>query len=857
MADLTFQQRRAFEIAEEAFEHPPGPTRNAAVAAACGEDAALHRAVDALLRADDAAHTLLDGAAFVPSDAPLEAVGAFRVTGELGRGGMGVVYAAERADGAFEQHVAVKVMRDRGPSAARTAARFDQERRLLARLRHPGIVPLLGGGVTDDGRPYVIMEHVDGVPITEACAGLDADARLALFLQVCDAAAHAHRNLIVHRDLKPSNVLVETTEAGALRARLLDFGIAKALDRADDALTQTAAPLTPSCAAPEQVRGGPVTAATDVYALGVMLYEMLTGQRPYAFGERSMAEITRVVLEQTPVRPSAASRTTQLAAGSTATALRPDAVVDPGDAPSPGDAATPPLEPIPASRLRGDLDAIVMQALRKEPERRYATASELGADLRRHLDHRPVLARGDSPGYLVGRFVRRHRAATAGALLVLLAIVGGALAVGFQARQTAQEAARARATLNWVLGTFDAVDPDALDGEAIDARDLVRPGLARIRELDGQPLVQAAVMEGLGRLGLSLGLYPVVDSLLEGSIVLRTQAQGPRHADVAAARLLLAQSLLDQREYARAEALAQEALGAPAVQEDAARHARALGTLADIHRQNGDEDAADLYRRALAVGGAALSESERTELRVALGSTLSYDGSVEEAVGVLEEAAAAAERAHGPRDPRTATAWRALAYAVELVGDPVRSADLLQRALAVSRAAYGEADGRVAQDLYAIGRLRLTGGDAAGAVRDYGAAVRAFEASELASDHLWRAYAVVGLGRALTEAGEPDEAADRLRQGLALYADALAPDDYRVLAAQGYLGAARLAGGDAAGRAALDRSWRGLAVKLDENAYVGATAAPVVRALLADARRRGDAGAARRYAADLAALDAE
>ena len=847
--DPTLLQRRAFEVAEAAFDIAAPAEREAFLRLACGDDDALRRAVDALVSADAASHALLDGGVegLLPSPPPLEILGAYRVTGELGRGGMGVVYAAERADGAFEQRVAVKVVHELGPRAARTAERFDQERRVLARLRHPGIVQLLGGGLTDDGRPYVLMEYVDGVPITEAAARLGLRERLELVLQVCDAVAHAHRMLVVHRDLKPSNILVETTPEGALRARLLDFGIAKALDDRDLGLTQTAAPMTPAYASPEQVAGGPVTAAADVYALGVLLYELLTGQRPYAFGTRSLAEIARVVCDATPTRPSAASRTTAPAG-----ARKPDAGSGPDDAPD-ADAPHVAIAPVPSAALRGDLDAIVMQALRKEPERRYATAAELAADLRRHLAHQPVLARGDSPAYLAGRFVRRHRAVTAAAALALLALVGGSVAVALQARQTALEAERAQRTLDWVLGTFDSIDPEALDGERLDARDLVRPGLAQIGELDGSPLVQASVMEGLGRLSLSLGMHATADSLLERAVAVRAARLGDAHPETSRARRLLAYSLRDQREYDRAEALARH--GVRTATTDPER-AEALGALADIVRRRGD--AADaLYVQALRYSDARRDPALHVGLLVGRGSGLSFDGEVARAVATLDEAAALAERTLGPRDPSTATAWRALAYAVELDGDPGRSADLLQRALAVSRAAYGDGDQRVAQDLYAIARLRLQGGDAAGAARDYAAAVAAFEASGLDADHLWRAYALVGLGRALTELGQADEAARRLGDGLALYADALDPDDYRVLAAEGYLAAARLGSGDAGARAALRRSWRALGTKLDENPYVGATARPVVQALLDDARRRGDARAARRYAADLLSLGAE
>ena len=829
------RHRRAFEIAEAAFEHDAGPARDRAVAAACAGDPALAREVEALLAVDSATHTLLDrGAAHLLPDDPAPAtLGDYRITGELGRGGMGVVYHAQRADGAFEQRVAVKVARDGGRSAVRAAARFEQERRVLARLKHPGIAALLGGGLTDDGRPYFVLEYVDGVPLTEAAAPLSLDDRLGLFLQVCDAVAHAHRLLIVHRDLKPSNVLVERTETGALRARLLDFGIAKALDHHDALLTQTAAPLTPAYAAPEQVTGEPVTAATDVYALGMLLYELLTGGPAYTFGAGSMAEVTRTVCETTPPPPSA--RAAEHAA----------------DRAGEGDAS-----PVPPGPLRGDLDAITLQALRKAPARRYATAADLAEDLRRHLDHRPVQARGDSAGYRIGRFLRRHRVAAAAAIVTLVAIAGGVLGVAQQARATALEAERTRATLDWVLGTFDGITPEALDGDAIQARDLIRPGLARISELDGQPLVQASVMEGLGRLSLSLGLLPAADSLLSAAVRVRAGAQGPDHPDVARARLLRVGVLRADRDYARADA---EARRARASLGDAPPEDRAQATLAlagILWRTDSTEASERLLRSGLALAERAGDVDLQLQALGDLGNQLSYDADrVPEAVGLLERAAALALATHGPQDPRTARAWRGLAYAVELDGDPARAADLLEQDLRVTRSAYGEDDHRVAQALYALGRLRMIAGDAAQAARFYRDAERAFARSGLAEDHLWRAYALVGLGRAETETGDAQAAQRHLRQGLALYAETHPDDDYRVLAANGALGMARIAGGDAGGRDQLRASWTALLAQLDANSYVPGTARPLGEALRDLARRDGDGDAVRRLDAQLARLD--
>ena len=306
----------------------------------CAGDADLRREIGSLLAAHETPEGILDAPPRLPTGAPVISgllapgtrLGPWRVGPLIGRGGAGEVYGAHRADGSFEQQVAIKVLQ---PEAAAQLDRFHAERRILARLEHPGIARLLDGGVTEDGRPYAVIEYVEGRPLVDHCRehGCDLEERLRLFGQVCEAAAHAHRNLVVHRDLKPGNILVDA----AGRVKLLDFGIAKLLDAGDGgaAADVTRAPLTPDYAAPEQLTGEPVTTATDVYALGVLLFELLTGKKPF------------------------------------------DASRLPGTEP-------------PRGSLRGDLEAVVMTAMEVDPARRYATADKLADDVRRYLGGHPV-----------------------------------------------------------------------------------------------------------------------------------------------------------------------------------------------------------------------------------------------------------------------------------------------------------------------------------------------------------------------------------------------------------------------------------------------------------------------------------
>ena len=786
--------RRSLEIAGEAYDVPP-EQRRAFVAEACGGDDALRLAVEDLLAFDERSNTLLDeGVAGLLDAKPpeVEAVGGYRVLEELGRGGMGIVYAAERVDGSFEKTVALKLVQA-GKATEESARRFARERRVLARLDHAGIARLLDGGITPAGRPYFIMERVDGEPITAYAAahGLDLEARLALFLDVCDAVAHAHRLLVVHRDLKPANVVVAEDETGAPHVKLLDFGIAKALDEDDeDALTRTGAALTPAYAAPEQVEGEPVTAATDVYALGVLLYELLVGRRPYSFPSRALAEVARVVREAQPTRPSAAVTTTT---------EPPNRQVHPA---KPAASAT---WAAPSKKLRGDLDAIVLKALRKEPHRRYATAGELAADLRRHVEGRPVEARGDGLGYRASRFVRRHRVGVAAAAALLVALVGGTAAVLWQARETAREAARANATLDYVLGMFESVDPVELEGGQLRPADLLAPGLRQAAALDGQPLVQASLLEGLGRLGVSLGEFALADSVLGRAVAVRRRVQGPSHPDLAAPLTLLAESFTEQRRYDEAIEAGEEAVALLQGTDDGDRLARAQVTLGGVrYRRNDSDEAEALYRSALDVADAP---PLRVSALTGIGSVLA-DVRPADALPAYRQAVDLATASFGPGDPRTADALYGYAETLLATGDTTQAAALHEAALRTYERAYGRGDYRTATSLYTLAVLYHTRRPDL-AERHYREALGAFEQSTLAGDHLWTEYTRVALGGLLRQLDRSAEAAPLLEAGATSFADQLGADDVRTLQARAGWGLALIETG---------RVDRGLAVVRDVDA---------------------------------------
>ena len=349
--------------------------------------------VESLMLAAQASGSFLGAPARAPVDDVVQdaaigtRLGAWTITRLIGRGGMGDVYEGIRTQGDFEQRVAIKLLQR---DAAAQLERFEAERQILARLEHSGIARLYDGGVTSDGRPFMVMEYVEGRSITDFCMLTHAtfEQRLGLFIQVCDAVAYAHRNLIVHRDLKPSNILV--TAAGVVK--LLDFGIAKLLDPQLARMTQVAvAPMTPICAAPEQLTGDPITTATDVYALGLLLFELLTGAHAWVGSETPMLLALRTVLQRSA--PSA-SRTAE---------GRTDA-------------------PVPARMIRGDLDAIVAKALRTEPAYRYATVDSVKLDVERVLDGEPVAAREGARLYLLGHLLRRYRWSAAAAVAIFLSL---------------------------------------------------------------------------------------------------------------------------------------------------------------------------------------------------------------------------------------------------------------------------------------------------------------------------------------------------------------------------------------------------------------------------------------------------
>ena len=433
-------------IIEEALEIAP-EMRAAYLAKVCGDDSELRREVDLLLEFEKENLDLIEGdifsvvlnherAAETTENLIGTQIGSYRIISELGAGGMGAVFLAERADGAFKQQVALKLIK-RGMNSDAILRRFFTERQILASLKHPNIAHLIDGGTTDGGLPYFVLEYVEGETLTDFAdrENLDLNERLKLFSKVCAAVSFAHSNLVIHRDLKPSNILVSRDG----NVKLLDFGIAKLLksETGDDAATATQNfVFTPEYASPEQVRGEKLTTATDIYSLGVILYEFLTGNRPYKNANQSIGEIIKAVCETEPERPSARISDFRLGISDLKESAEPK---------------TNPKSPIQNPKsLRGDLDNIILKALRKEPERRYRSVEQFSEDITRHQTGLLVTASRDTWSYRASKFVHRNRVAVAAAGLVLLTLIGGLAATYYQAGIARTERAKAERRFNQV-----------------------------------------------------------------------------------------------------------------------------------------------------------------------------------------------------------------------------------------------------------------------------------------------------------------------------------------------------------------------------------------------------------------------
>ncbi|NIN71961.1 MAG: tetratricopeptide repeat protein [Gemmatimonadetes bacterium] len=705
------RRERIEALFESALEQPPSE-RAGWLAGMCADESELYAEVMALLAAHEQAEGLLDRdavqvAASLIGDPTLgERIGPYRIVGELGRGGMGVVYLGERDDGVFRRRVAIKVIRA-GADAAEMHRRFQAERQILASLEHPNIAHLLDGGLTGDGRQYLVLEYIEGLPIDTYCRQLPCsiEDRLRLFCSVARTVHHAHRSLVVHRDLKPSNILV--TEDGTIK--LLDFGIAKILD--PTALGQTGPVtrtglrlMTPEYASPEQVSGGTITTATDVYQLGVVLYELLTGQRPYSLKGCSAGEIERIIMAEEPKRPS-----TIVGRGLSAAESNGRSAVASGDGRLPAYAhddawAALPIDAVGLARqaerrqrsrrLRGDLDRIVLMALRKEPQRRYSSAEAMAEDIERHLDGRPVIAQRDSPGYRARKFVTRHRWGITAAAAVAVALLGGLAGVAWQAQRAEGEAEKVARVAGLMLDIFRLSDPTEALGDTITARQILDQGAERIlSEFGDQPDVQAAMLGEVAQVYANLGHLTRSEQLLRQSLALREDLHGPNSLEVSESLSRLGQVLAT--EGRRQEAIdhlrrSVEIRSAALPTPDSLLAETQVGLAWQIRSQGHYEDAGHLFAQALETQRALFGDESPLVASTLFGlASARHDGGrFDEAEELFERALARFNTSQDRPHPMAATAFLQVGMIRRIRQQHAAAEPLLESALAMRSALY-------------------------------------------------------------------------------------------------------------------------------------------------------------------------
>lgn len=759
--------RRALGLFDRALRQAPA-RRAAFVREACAGDDALRAEVEALLAADAAA----GGDFLAPLAPPVrersgERVGPWRLLRELGHGGMGTVWLAERADALYEKHVALKLLRF---DAGDLRARFDNERHILAALEHPHIARLLDAGSDAHGAPYVALEYVEGESLTHWCdaRGADLRTRLALFLKVLDAVQAAHGRLVVHRDLKPANILVDAHGA----PKLLDFGVAKLLDGAARGLTRTGpAPLTPEYASPEQVRGDVIGTASDIYSLGVLLYELVAGARPYTVDTDAPSGVLRAIETAQPRRPS---------------------LVAPR-----------------ARRIGRDLDHVVLKAMAKEPRERYASCAQFSDDLRRHLAGEPVLAFHAGGLYRVRKFVRRHRVGATVAVFVVLALAGSAVVALTQAHAAREQARLARAERDkaqqvnaFLQDMLAAADPADLGRNATVVQVLDRARQRAERELAGDPDMLAPTELTLSRTYAALGDLDA--ALRTARLALQAAQRLGAPATLVDARLALGAALVSHGDYDQAAGeLAQARSLAVAGGSDLQRGevAHQLGML-DNARGNG-ERAVHWHRTALAeLPRDAVDERAQTmnDIAVVEGSRGDYAG----ALALHREAVASLRHAHPGGSPLLAQAIGNLAVSLNDNGHRDEAAAASEESLRMEVDLLGERHPVVVNSLASMAFNDLANGNSAAAL-EHGR--RAWEAGQfLSEDHPSTAYADVIYAQALMNDARPREALPLLEAALAIRKARYGEDHPLFLNTQTLLALAQARTGDVARGESLARN---------------------------------------------------
>jgi serine/threonine-protein kinase len=737
----------------------------------CQGDGELQREVESLLASEAVIGDFIETPVFQiygKDPSPLAAgqrLGAYRIVRGIGRGGMGAVYLAERADQEFEKRVAIKLVR-RGLDTDEIVRRFRAERQILAYLDHENIAKLLDGGTTEDGRPYFVMEYVEGQPIDAHCDArkLSTRERLELFRKVCSAVHFAHQHLVIHRDLKPGNILV--TEDGV--PKLLDFGIAKLLDPEQPQVTRTdLRPMTPEYASPEQIRGEAITTASDVYSLGVLLYGLLTGHSPYRSSICGPQSLARAICDEEPLRPSSVIHRVEEVKrldGSTVK-LTPESVSQVRD----GEAR------VLHRQLAGDLDNVVLMAINKEPQRRYVSVDQLSNDIGRHLGGLPVVARQDSLGYRAAKFVGRHRVGVSLAVAVLLLIVEFSITVTVFWRQAVRERERATAVSGFLEEIFAIPDPSQSRGETVTAREVLDRGVKKIDVgLADQPELRADLMDTMGRVYRRLGLYAPARQLLEASLLLRRQRLGNEHPLVVESLHNLAILLHEMDDDAAAEPLTREALRIQRQAGDTQNldYAAGLNNLGAILEDREKLDEAEaLYKESLAIKSQLPNPDPEDIARSLnnLGKLCYTRGDYAAAETYYRQSLAMRRKLSGGLpDPEMATGLNNLASLLEDRGDLAGAEPLYREALALRRKLFGNRNPKVARSLSNLAFVLQARSQAAAAEPLYREALSIADET-LEKDHSDRAVYLRNLASVLVTLGKAPEGEAKAREAMAIF----------------------------------------------------------------------------------------
>lgn len=684
--------------------------REAWLDSACNGDPGLRAEVDRLIALDADASSYFDdlGATLAQDEIAPTRVGAYRIAGEIGQGGMGTVYLGQRDDGQFEQTVAIKVVRD--SVSERLLARFRDERRILAQLKHPGIAYLLDGDSLADGRPYFVMEYIAGEEITDYAdqKRLDVRRRLGLFREVCAAVAHAHRNLVIHRDLKPGNVMVQEDDQGHPSVKLLDFGIARIIeqglgDDGGDAMRRgnrepgsrplpatgltARAPteygdriLTPRYAAPEQIRGEPATTSSDVYALGLLLHELLTGTQPFGTAISTAKDMQEAILAGAPALPSVSAR-------------RMDAAVAARRGSTPRQLAR---------QLRGDLDSIVLKAIQNDPEQRYLSVGQMAEDIRRHLGGDIVSARHPSAAYRSSVFLRQHRY---GVATTLLAVGAGVVLASLHVSRITHErdlarteAAKATQVSGLLVSMLESADPAQARGEETSVREVLDQASNRIGgELAGQPDVRARMEAIIGTVYTSLGKYDKAETFLTRALDVQRTRQGTGHRETLETMQAIATLAMRRGKNEEAETLLRQVLEQRLAQPHpdpmlVAATRNDLG--AALVRQGKRDEAESVHRAALAFATeTALTEPEaQMTARNNLAVLLVGQGKFGEAEEHYRDVLAQRRELQGPVHPDLANVMNNLGVLLSKTQRFAEAEALLRESLAMKRKLYDDSE---------------------------------------------------------------------------------------------------------------------------------------------------------------------